>query len=96
VAPLPIAAGRTKGCWWDHRVDLNASFRENMKLEGVDAKNHGCGIFTLDETNLQVTLAGVYGSDLRDKDWVAYPSTPSPGAIRKLLEAHRRKAAAGR
>ncbi len=69
MPPLPIAAGHTIGVWWDHQADLEASFKENMELVNMDldgpkTKGWGGGVFTLDESNLQVMLAGVDAGNL--------------------------------
>jgi hypothetical protein len=94
IPPVPLPSGPTKGMWWNHNIDLDATFKEHMKLTGVGNEDVGCGVFSLDEASLRVMLVGVFGSERLHKDWTSTPCVPSPDAIRRLLEAHRRKATA--
>jgi hypothetical protein len=96
IPPIPLPSGPTKGLWWNHNIDLNATFKEHMTLTGVGNEDIGCGVFSLEEASMQVVLIGVFCPETLHKDWTSTPTVPGPDAIRRLLEAHRRKASAGR
>lgn len=96
IPPVSLPSGPTKGLWWNHHVDPNAAFKEHMRLNGVGNEDVGCGVFSLDESSLRVVLVGVFCSERLHKNWTSTPLTPGPDAIRRLLEAHKRKTTAGR
>jgi hypothetical protein len=91
VSPLPLASGRTVGCWFNHRADLKATFKENMALVEPAGKDGG-GVFTLDETNLRLMLTGVHAGGLLDESFVRTPWTPGPEQIRRFLKRAEGKA----
>lgn len=62
IPPIPLALCCTKGCCWNNHVDLNLPFRKYMEFEGIEEKDWGMGIFTLDESSPRLMLAGVYGA----------------------------------
>jgi hypothetical protein len=83
VAPVRLADGTGRGCWWNGRLDLDARFEQDMELPVSGKSELGGGVFTLDEDRLEVMLAGVSCGTRTNmaKDW-----TPAAGHLRRWLK----------
>jgi hypothetical protein len=88
LAALPVAKGRTRGCWWNYHVNPDIVFQENEHLFKEQDKTpvRGGGMFALEAGTLRLVLVGVHTSGLWDQYTGSHVRTAGPQTVRRFLE----------